>query len=358
MEAELQRFLDKLKSERRLATFDEAATKQGIVLPLLAKLGWDTYNIDEVVPEYVVGEKRVDYSLRLGNANKIFIEVKKPSEDLERHQDQLLNYSFQEGVRLASLTNGQTWWFYLPLNEGSWEQRKFYTIDIAEQSSEDAANKFVAIFSRDAVQNGDAVQHAEALYKGQQKAKVVKAALPEAWNKLVAEADELLIDLLSETAEKLCGYKADAKIVEQFLAEHQSQIVIGSTVPSQTRESSERKPKRTAPTPSKGYTGRVIEGFEFGGSSHPVDSWIAMLLSLCAILQARHPKEFQRVLSLVGRKRPYFSENPDALRLPKKLDHSGIFVETNLSANSIARICFEMVSLFGYSDSDLAIRTH
>jgi len=51
----------------------------------------------------------------LRNENKIFLEVKRAGEDLnnEKHEDQLLEYSFRQGVELAVLTNGMTWWLYL-----------------------------------------------------------------------------------------------------------------------------------------------------------------------------------------------------------------------------------------------------
>ena len=62
---ELCSFMGRLKSNPRLKNFDEAATKQAVVLPLLRILGWDTSNVDEVYPEYSVEKKRVDYALRL-----------------------------------------------------------------------------------------------------------------------------------------------------------------------------------------------------------------------------------------------------------------------------------------------------
>ena len=67
----------------------------------------------------------VDFALRHRGVNKVFIEVKKVGAKFEAHQEQLLNYSFNYGVKLATLTNGLTWWFYLPLQEGRWEQRRF-----------------------------------------------------------------------------------------------------------------------------------------------------------------------------------------------------------------------------------------
>ena len=112
---------------------DESATKQAVVLRLLSVAGWDTFDISQIVPEYTVGNRRVDYALRPGTPNAVFIEVKRPSENLERHQQQLLEYCFQEGVNLAVLTNGRTWWLYLPLQAGSWEQRRFLSIDLEVQ---------------------------------------------------------------------------------------------------------------------------------------------------------------------------------------------------------------------------------
>ena len=102
---QLKAFIENFKTNPRVANFDEAATKQAIILPLLHLLGWNTYNIDEVTPEFSVENKRVDYSLRLNNINEVFLEVKKTSEDLEKYQEQLLDYSFRQGVELAILTN-------------------------------------------------------------------------------------------------------------------------------------------------------------------------------------------------------------------------------------------------------------
>ena len=88
-------FVGDLNQDRRIISFDEAATKQVVVLRVLSLLGWDTFNIDEITPEYSVGGKRVDYSLRISNMNRVFIEVKRIGEDLEVHQEQLLNYAFK-----------------------------------------------------------------------------------------------------------------------------------------------------------------------------------------------------------------------------------------------------------------------
>ncbi len=359
MQEQLKAFVDRLKTDRRIDTFDEAATKQAVVLRLLSFLGWDTFNIDEVTPEYSVAGRRVDYSLKINNLNKVFIEVKRIGIELEDHQEQLLNYSFQQGVKLAILTNGITWSFYLPLNEGSWEQRKFYTIDILQQDSEDVTSKFIDFLSRDNINSGKAIQNAEAIYRGQQKINILKETLPKAWNKIIEEADELLIDLINETAEKICGFKADTELVERFLLKNKDALLISTPstrpVPPPRREVVPRPPTSIA---TGNYTGKSISYFSFLGSKYEVRSWKDLLINLCEIINTTHRNEFDKTLNIVGRKRPYFSLTGNELRAPQKINNSKIYVETNLNANRVAKICFDMLATFGYTGNDLKIEAN
>lgn len=107
MQGNLKEFIKNLKENKEISNLSEEATKQGVVLPILSYLNWNPINIKEVFPEYTVGSNRVDYALRdeRGN-NKVFIEVKKYDEPLDNHKEQILDYSFKEGVQLAILTNG------------------------------------------------------------------------------------------------------------------------------------------------------------------------------------------------------------------------------------------------------------
>lgn len=223
---QLKSFVETLRTHPRLNAFDEAATKQAIILPLLHKLGWDTCNIDEVTPEFIVENRRVDYSLRLNDTNEVFLEVKKAGEDLERFQEQLLDYSFCQGVELAVLTNGKTWWFYLPTKKGDWKTRKFYTIDIIQQEPQDVVQRFIDLLSRNSIQTGKALQHAESIYKGKQKKKLIEETIPEAWNKIITEPDSLLIDLLSETTEKICGFKPETDETTRFLKNYEGRFLL------------------------------------------------------------------------------------------------------------------------------------
>jgi hypothetical protein len=102
-----------------------------------------------------------------------------------------------------------TWWFYLPLQEGSWEQRKFFAIDILQQEPEDIVHRFQSFLSRSNVESGKAIQNAELVYRTRRKDVILKAYLPKAWNKIVLEQDELLVEMINETLEAISGFKAD-----------------------------------------------------------------------------------------------------------------------------------------------------
>ena len=358
MNEKLLMLIKELQSSRKLETYGEEATKQAVVLPILSALGWNPFNPEEVYPEYSVKGRRVDYALRHKGNNKVFIEVKKVNEDLEKHQEQLLDYSFREGVKLAILTNGISWWFYLPLREGSWEQRKFYTIEIYEQDTESIVENFEKFLSKDNVISGRAIEYAESVYKSKQKERLIADTLPKAWEKIITEPDEQLVELLADTTEKLCGYRPDSEAVERFL---QNELKIISSRETHTPNirilSSQKKQDYQKLYKPTGYVGKSITAFALDGVRYPVKSWKDMLIKVCNLMHLKYPNDFDKVLTLVGRKRPYFSKNPNELRSPERIDDTQIYAETNLSANAIVGITKKVLALFGYSDNALKIET-
>ena len=240
--------VEQIKKTVFLASLDESATKQSVVLRLLSLCGWDPFDPSQVVPEYTVGTRRVDFALRPGSANAVFIEVKRPSEHLENHQQQLLEYCFQEGVKLAALTNGRTWWLYLPLQPGSWEHRRFLTIDLESQEPEIVEQRFMEHLSQEKVISGRAVSAAEDLLQSQQRAEIISKTIVQAWNHLVETPDEILVDLISEATERICGFKPEPELVEQFLLRRvcgQNDELDGSPQIVQSRETKAPSVTRT-----------------------------------------------------------------------------------------------------------------
>jgi len=85
--------------------------------------------------------------------------------------------------------------------------------------------------------------------------------------------------------------------------------------------------------------------------------WKDLLIRLCEILNTLHETEFDKILSLRGRKWQYFSRNENELLKPRKIAKTDIFVETNFSSNSIVKLCYDVLDIFGYSGNDLRIET-
>ncbi|MCG6959841.1 type I restriction enzyme HsdR N-terminal domain-containing protein [bacterium BMS3Abin03] len=222
----ITKLIDFIKTDKKVKDFDEITTKQTIVLHLLSILGWDIFSAVEVCPEYQVESRRVDYSLRLKNRDYVFIEVKKPKEDLESHQEQLLDYAFRLGVEIAILTNGLTWWFYLPTIQGNWNSRKFFTIDAIEQDSKASSEKFVEFLSKVNIHSGEAIKSAEKIHKSRVRKSTIDSTLPEAWNKIISEPDSLLIEMISDVTEKICGYRPEESDVKSFVKGKQDRILL------------------------------------------------------------------------------------------------------------------------------------
>jgi hypothetical protein len=236
-------FIENLKTNRNVTNFDEAATKQAIILPVLQMLGWNIFDVGEVMPEFSTGNGRVDYSMKISGANKVFIEVKKAGEELEQHEEQLLGYSFREGVEIAALTNGITWSFYLPTQKGDWKERKFFTIDLIQQEPRDAASKFADLLLKTNVISGAALENAERIYRDRQRKAKVEQSLPEVWIKLISEPDPLLIDLLAEATEKQSGFKPDIEAVKDFLQSRREEALpdVSVTLSPERRPSTYRQ---------------------------------------------------------------------------------------------------------------------
>jgi predicted type IV restriction endonuclease len=237
-------FIEALKKKTQVSKFDETETKQAMILPILQLLGWNVWDTEEVKPEYPVeGKKaaeggRVDYCLRINKKSEVFLEAKRPGEDLERHQEQLLDYSFREGVDLAILSNGIFWWFYLARKKCHWKERKFYAIDIMQQPIEEVAQKLKELLSRNLVQSGEALQNAKSIDELRARQKKINETMPKAWNKIISEGDPRLYDLLTDTTESLCGFRPDDEDVKKILAIYKNNLMLPETpiikVPTKT----------------------------------------------------------------------------------------------------------------------------
>lgn len=114
----------------------EEATKTAIIMPFFAMLGYDVFNPQEFVPEFVAdvgikkGEK-VDYAIMRDGQPSILIECKAITEKLEKHDSQLFRYFGTTTAKFAILTNGLSYRFYTDLdNSNKMDSAPFLSVDI------------------------------------------------------------------------------------------------------------------------------------------------------------------------------------------------------------------------------------
>ena len=334
---------------------------------ILAVLGWNQFDYNEVIPEFDVGGTRVDYALRTDATNRVFIEAKRAGESLDHHQEQLLGYSFRHGVELAVLTNGLTWWFYLPLRgQETWEQRRFCTIDIQREDVELTAKLFVQFLSRPRVHDGSTVRDATDLMDTLRREAEIREALPKAWKSLTAEKDELLIDLIEAEMQSLLGFNPGPEPIRRFLgdlAENMSSDTRRQPTTAQTDSSVSHRIHQATTRVTPFVSGRSarqggrngLTGFTFDGESYAVNQWKGLLQTLAEILYRRHPTEFKRVETLRGSKRMYFSFNYEDLDEPREVRGSDYFMETKWGWKDTVKQCNKLLRLFGYDEQILEI---
>ena len=349
--------INRLATDEALLRSVEEATRQAAVLPILSDLGWDWSNLGEVVPEFAVGAGRVDYCLREANRSLVLVEVKRAGTDLTNHQEQLLGYAFKEGAHLAVLTDGLVWWLYLPTEPGSWEQRKFFVIDIQRQASEEAAASFERFMSRELVLSGKAVTSARAELTSQERERRIEAALPVAWRQLLSGPDELLVELLADATAGIAGHRPDAETVAQFLST--ASPPSGQTAPRPMlppAPTSATPPQPSTPSPGQVYTGHVPKAFSLRGLRHEVKTWRELLIETCARGAEHVGDQFESlVVPIRGRKRMYFARTSAGLVVPLLVPGTGLFVEGNLSANDCVRLARRVIAAIFGNDEVLTV---
>ena len=116
----------------------EEATKNAIIMPFIQSvLGYDVFNPDEVVPEFVadVGSRKaekIDYAIKREESIQILVEAKKIGEPLSlEHASQLVRYFSVSNARIGVLTNGRYWQFYTDLDKPNiMDSKPFLRLDL------------------------------------------------------------------------------------------------------------------------------------------------------------------------------------------------------------------------------------
>ena len=160
----------------------------------------------------------------------------------------------------------------------------------------------------------------------------------------------MLVEILADKVESLCGHRPNDDVTAEFIA--------SSLFPDAQQQF--KPPVVVTPGPTtvgleEPWTHRSPLAFLFNGRRFEVRTFKDVLVKLCQVLVGAHGQEFRQVLRLRGRRNSYFSEEYEGIREPREIEGTGIYAETNLSANAIRDRCRVLLELFRYSSDALRV---
>lgn len=212
-------FYDELKAlgersrQKGPSLLTEEATKTALVMPFIKALGYDVFNIDEVVPEFVATgsdrkDQRVDYAIMKDGKPVILIECKAYGTDLCAAGlcDQLRRYfNFVDSATVAVLTDGNVYKFFTDLSEDNKMEKTPYMTFSLEKIDKNLVPEIQKL-GKDKFNPDEAFIQAEKLkYTG-----LFKKVFTDTLEK---PADELVMFFLNKAAYE---GKKTAKVVEKY----------------------------------------------------------------------------------------------------------------------------------------------
>lgn len=189
------------------------------------------------------------------------------------------------------------------------------------------------------------------------------AAFPKAWSQLIAEDDDMLLEIVADRVESLCGFKPGPDMVAAFLkgsmlnrlppavppkgaGTYATRPVATPVVQTRPASSFPAMPKAASQRSTALQSGQT--GFTFAGVFHPTRNAIDTLRQIFDLFVQNYPSFAERFAGLPrhGRTRRYlardandlYRDRPDLVReCSVKLD-SGWWISTNHSKQTISQI--------------------
>jgi len=333
----IEQIQNNLKRERYR---NESSVREAIVVPILADLGWPVIDPDIVAREYSIETRRVDYALfSKGDLPDVLIEVKAVGH-CEGADKQLFEYIFLYGVPFAILTDGREWTFYLPQERGIYQERRLYKLDLLERSNDEAADILQRYLSYDRINSGEAYEDARKDFQDAARKKQAAEAIPKAWEDLISEKDEILLRLISEQVQKMCGYAPADKQIWSFLkglTSEKKPEPKGTVAPSRLSQSPVTE---QPPVHRRRSSGRTLSTqFSIFGKELIARSATEAMIQILTVLSKRRNDFFERLAEQVkGKKRNHIARRPeDVYPLRPNLIHcvkplvNGWFIGDNIS---------------------------
>lgn len=157
---EIQSFRAKCEGLRKRG-LKETPTRTIVVDPLLAALGWDVRDPDEVELEYpTVDGKSVDYALKINKKAILLVEAKPLDDPLDdvKGITQVVGYAANDGIVWCVLTNGIKWKVYRSVEKCAAPEKLMYEVSLDPRdelgSSVEESARLLWRLSRDEMAKG------------------------------------------------------------------------------------------------------------------------------------------------------------------------------------------------------------
>ncbi len=157
---------------------------------------------------------------------------------------------------------------------------------------------------KEEIRSGNAKNEAETYLTLSQKQRSMEDAFSEARRQVLEPPFPSLPEAIIAIVEK-DGYKVSIDDASRFVkkqgAKKQKPETPKIIKPAQKIV---RKPQQTI---SGSFAGKKVSSFTFNNNTYEARYWIDVLVRISEILYQTHKKDFNEVLSLAGRKRPYYT---------------------------------------------------
>lgn len=325
----------------------------------LARCSGSTQSVQAAV---LAKKGRADIALaRTGHGHRLLclIEAKSPQEDLSKHVDQLMGYAFHEGADICVLTNGFIWWLYLPREPGPAASRRFAELRLGDSPHQQVADDLEAYLGKTNLESGEAERRAKEALSKVRDAERLKTEMPKIWKQMLDEPDRELVDLFARRVYEKVRLKPSHEDAAALL-QGKSIDAVPAVIPSDSPRRSpqvQKPPKESSEAPAD-KARRRPRAVVLWGSATEVTSWRGVTVCVAGAVYRRHPDDFlERTIAMAGRKRPFASLDPMDMTRPWQIESTGVWVETNWSADDTLRKCRKILEVFGYSANDLEVLT-
>lgn len=214
----------------------EQDTKGSMIEPILASLGWDTSDLEEVRREYKHNPKDlpVDYAFLSQGKPIMFVEAKAIGHGIDEHKwmSQIVNYANSAGVEICVLTNGDEYRVFNTHAKVPVEEKQIARISLVD---DDPQKAFTLLEGLSRV--GLLEQRIMLQWQREQLESSVRGALEAA----VKRSDKQLVALL---AASLKG-KVTAQAISDVLSGAELQISFAPDAPiAKTAKARAEKPSK------------------------------------------------------------------------------------------------------------------